>query len=118
MKGIVIDPDTSVDIWFGPTASAGHEANWVQIRCRNRHLFERPIKIKKLKLTPYGAAEALWDQRYKSWSQFKFTGGVQIHFIRRSSFDLFYERQHSVTCADPHTNTFGLDSQSLPSAKK
>ncbi len=29
-KGIVINPDTSVDIWFGPTAPAGHEANWVQ----------------------------------------------------------------------------------------
>jgi hypothetical protein len=29
-KGIVINPDTSVDVWFGPTAPAGHEANWVQ----------------------------------------------------------------------------------------
>ena len=29
-KGIVINPDTSVDIWFGQTAPSGHEANWVQ----------------------------------------------------------------------------------------
>ena len=29
-KGVVINPDTSVDVWFGPTAPAGHEANWVQ----------------------------------------------------------------------------------------
>ena len=29
-KGIVINPDTSVDVWFGPTAPAGHEANWVE----------------------------------------------------------------------------------------
>jgi hypothetical protein len=29
-KDIVINPDTSVDIWFGPTAPAGHEDNWVQ----------------------------------------------------------------------------------------
>jgi hypothetical protein len=29
-KGIVINPDTSVDVWFGPTAPAGHEKNWVQ----------------------------------------------------------------------------------------
>jgi hypothetical protein len=29
-KDIVINPDTSVDIWFGPTAPAGHEANWLQ----------------------------------------------------------------------------------------
>jgi hypothetical protein len=29
-EGIVINPDTSVDVYFGPTAPAGHEANWVQ----------------------------------------------------------------------------------------
>ena len=29
-KGIVVNADTSVDVWFGPTAPAGHEANWVQ----------------------------------------------------------------------------------------
>jgi hypothetical protein len=29
-KGIVINPDTSVDIWFGPAAPAGHESNWLQ----------------------------------------------------------------------------------------
>ena len=29
-KGIVTNPDTSVDVYFGPTAPAGHEANWVQ----------------------------------------------------------------------------------------
>ncbi|MFM1752741.1 MAG: hypothetical protein RL119_1703 [Actinomycetota bacterium] len=29
-KGIVTNPDTSVDVYFGPTAPVGHEANWVQ----------------------------------------------------------------------------------------
>ena len=29
-KDIVANPDTSVDVWFGPTAPAGHESNWVQ----------------------------------------------------------------------------------------
>jgi hypothetical protein len=29
-KGIVINPDTSVDVWFGPTAPKDHESNWVQ----------------------------------------------------------------------------------------
>ncbi len=88
------------------------EFRWINgnyhFRYRNRLMFERQVKIKKLKLTPYGAAEAFWDQRFNTWSQFKFTGGVQIPFIRRSSFDAFYERQHCVTCADPHTNIFGL----------
>ena len=29
-EGIVINADGSVDVWFGPTAPKGHEANWVQ----------------------------------------------------------------------------------------
>lgn len=29
-KDIVINADSSVDVWFGPTAPEGHEANWVQ----------------------------------------------------------------------------------------
>lgn len=29
-EGVVVNADTSVDIWFGPTAPKGHEANWVQ----------------------------------------------------------------------------------------
>ncbi|MGO4834065.1 DUF1214 domain-containing protein, partial [Rhizobiaceae sp. 2RAB30] len=30
-KDIVINADSSVDVWFGPTAPAGHVTNWVQI---------------------------------------------------------------------------------------
>ena len=29
-KGIIINPDTSVDVWFGPEALPGKEANWIQ----------------------------------------------------------------------------------------
>ena len=29
-KGIVANADTSVDVWFGPTAPVGHESNWIQ----------------------------------------------------------------------------------------
>jgi len=29
-KDMVINPDSSVDIWFGPTAPMGYEANWLQ----------------------------------------------------------------------------------------
>jgi hypothetical protein len=29
-KGVIINPDTSVDIWFGPKAPPGKEANWIQ----------------------------------------------------------------------------------------
>jgi len=29
-KTLVVNPDTSVDLWFGPTAPKGHESNWLQ----------------------------------------------------------------------------------------
>ena len=29
-RNIVVNADTSVDVWFGPTAPEGHEDNWVQ----------------------------------------------------------------------------------------
>jgi hypothetical protein len=29
-KGVVTNPDGSVDVWFGPAAPKGHEANWAQ----------------------------------------------------------------------------------------
>jgi hypothetical protein len=29
-KGVVINPDSSVDIYFAPKAPVGHETNWVQ----------------------------------------------------------------------------------------
>jgi hypothetical protein len=29
-QGIVINPDSSVDVYFGPTPPAGKEANWIQ----------------------------------------------------------------------------------------
>ena len=29
-KSVVVNPNSSVDVWFGPIAPKGHEANWVQ----------------------------------------------------------------------------------------
>jgi hypothetical protein len=40
-KAAVANPDTSVDVYFGPTAPAGHEANWVQTN-HSRQRLERP----------------------------------------------------------------------------
>ena len=29
-KDIVVNPDSSVDVWFGPKAPAGKDSNWIQ----------------------------------------------------------------------------------------
>jgi hypothetical protein len=81
------------------------EFHW---RYRDRLMFERPLKAKRIRFTPFGAAEAVWDRRYTKFTIFKFTGGVQFPLIRRSTLDVLYERQHCVTCSDPQTNIFGL----------
>jgi len=87
-------------------------------RFRDRLFFERPLKIKRLKFTPFGGAEAVWDRRYTKWTIFKFTGGVQFPIIRRATLDVYYERQHCVTCSDPHTNIVGVTLNLYPRRKK
>jgi hypothetical protein len=55
-KGIVVNADTSVDIWFGPIVPAGHEANWVQTV---------PGKGWNTILRLYGALEPWFDKTWK-----------------------------------------------------
>jgi hypothetical protein len=54
-EGIVINADTSVDVWFGPTPPQGHEANWVQTV---------PGKGWNVLLRLYGPGQAWFD---KTW---------------------------------------------------
>ncbi len=55
-KGVVINADTSVDVWFGPTAPKGHEANWVQTV---------PGKSWNVILRLYGPEQAWFDKTWK-----------------------------------------------------
>jgi hypothetical protein len=55
-KGVVINADTSVDVWFGPTAPKGHEANWVQTV---------PGKSWNVLLRLYGPEQAWFDKTWK-----------------------------------------------------
>jgi len=55
-KGIAINPDTSVDVYFGPTAPAGHEANWVQTV---------PGKGWNVILRLYGPPEPFFDKTWR-----------------------------------------------------
>ncbi len=55
-KGVVVNPDSSVDVWFGPTAPKGHEANWVQTV---------PGKGWNVLLRLYGPGESWFDKTWK-----------------------------------------------------
>ncbi len=54
-KSLVVNADSSVDIWFGPTAPEGHESNWVQTV---------PGKGWNVVLRLYGPLESWFD---KTW---------------------------------------------------
>lgn len=54
--GLQTNPDGSATVWFGPTAPAGHEANWVQTR---------PGKGWKVLLRLYGPLEPWFNKSWK-----------------------------------------------------
>ena len=55
-KGVAINPDTSVDVYLGPKAPSGKEANWVQTT---------PGKGWFVILRLYGALEPFFDKTWK-----------------------------------------------------
>jgi hypothetical protein len=55
-KGVVVNPDTSVDVWFGPEAPIGKEANWIQTV---------PGKGWWIMLRIYGPLESWFDKTWK-----------------------------------------------------
>jgi hypothetical protein len=55
-KGIAINADSSVDVYFGPTAPAGHESNWVQTI---------PGKGWNIILRAYGPLEPWFDKTWR-----------------------------------------------------
>ena len=55
-KGVAINPDTSVDVYFGPKAPSGKEANWVQTSSGKGWF---------VILRLYGALEPFFDKTWK-----------------------------------------------------
>ncbi|WP_447962581.1 DUF1254 domain-containing protein [Nitrospira sp. Ecomares 2.1] len=55
-EDIVVNPDSSVDVWFGPTAPKGHESNWVQTI---------PGKSWNVLFRLYGPEQSWFDKTWK-----------------------------------------------------
>jgi hypothetical protein len=55
-KAIVVNADSSVDVWFGPTAPEGHENNWIQTV---------PGKGWSVALRLYGPLKSWFDKTWK-----------------------------------------------------
>jgi hypothetical protein len=88
------------------------EFRWVNgtyhFRYRNRLRFERQFSAGKIRFTPYVSEEPYWDSKYSRWSQFRTAVGTQVPVSKLAALDLYYERQHCVTCSDTQLNIFGL----------
>jgi hypothetical protein len=89
------------------------EFRWVNgdyhLRYRNWLFAERPIRINKYKVSPFVGAEPFWDQRYQKWNLFRFMGGVRLPVWRRTYMDVFYVREHCLTCPTLNTDVFGIN---------
>ena len=89
------------------------EFRWVNgdyhLRYRNWLFAERPIRIKNYKVSPFAGAEPFWDQRYQKWNLFRFMGGVRLPAWRRTYMDVFYVREHCLTCPTLNTDVFGIN---------
>jgi len=89
------------------------EFRWVNgdyhIRYRNWLFAERPIKIKNLKLTPFAGTEPFWDQRYGKWNLVRFMAGARFPLKRRTFVDVFYVREHCLTCPRLDTDVLGVN---------
>ena len=55
-RGVVVNPDTSVDVYFGPKAPSGKESNWMQTW---------PGKGWSVILRLYGPEQAFFDKTWK-----------------------------------------------------
>jgi hypothetical protein len=55
-KGVVVNPDSSVDVWLGPKSPAGKETNWIQTV---------PGKAWFIMLRMYSPLEAWFDKTWR-----------------------------------------------------
>ena len=89
------------------------EFRWVNgdyhLRYRNWLFAERPIRINKYKVSPFVGAEPFWDQRYQKWNLFRFMGGVRLPVWHRTYMDVFYVREHCLTCPTLNTDVLGIN---------
>ena len=61
------------------------------------------------KLSPFGGAEPFWDQRYGKWNLFRFMAGTRIPLMRRTFADVFYVREHCLSCPVLDTDVLGVN---------
>ena len=88
------------------------EFRWVDgvynFRYRNRLTADRPLKINRVRFTPYASGELLWDRNHHAWNENKYAFGVQLPYKKRLMLDTYYLRQNCTTCSQDPVSVFGF----------
>ena len=88
------------------------EFRWVNsvysTRYRNKLTIERPLKVERVKFTPYASGELFYDGQHHKWNENQYAFGVIFPFKKLLSVDVYFLRQNCTTCKEEHVNAFGL----------
>jgi hypothetical protein len=88
------------------------EFRWVNgdysTRYRNQLTVERGFFVHEFRLDPYASAEFFYDISKSSWSEERYSAGIQLPYRHLLMVDLYYLRQNCPTCSPEHLNVLGL----------
>jgi hypothetical protein len=93
------------------------DRNWVELRWidgkysttyRNQLSVERDFLVHEFRFTPYGSAEVFYDGPKHSWDQEWYTTGIQLPIRRLAMVDIYYRREHCITCTPTNWNAAGI----------
>ena len=62
---------------------------------RNRVQFERPVKIRSFRLSPYASAEFFYQSEYRKWSDTAIYAGGVMPIGKHVEFNPYYEHQNN-----------------------
>lgn len=88
------------------------EFRWVNnvysTRYRNKLTIERPMKLERVRFTPYASGELFYDGQHHKWNQNQYAFGVILPYKKLLSVDAYFLRQNCTTCKEEHVNVVGL----------
>jgi hypothetical protein len=77
-------------------------------RYRNRLTFERTLKVKSFRFTPYAREEIFYDSRSSIWNRFTYSFGATVPVHRRFDIRLYYQRVNTRRSFPSSVNALGL----------
>jgi hypothetical protein len=93
------------------------DRNWVELRWingtysttyRNFVTVEHEFRVRGLRFSPTGGAEAFYDGSKRSWDQEWYTAGIQLPYRSLLMVETYYRREHCDSCHPVNGNVGGV----------